>query len=102
MLETQKNEELMDLVLKLNDQLKKTEKELDNLIKSKQSELSTTPQTVIPIVSIAAPSTLATTLAPMLPPATVLPVTGTTSGIGISTITKRPLEKIRELIKAME
>ena len=35
-LETQKGqEELMDLVLKLNDQLKETEKELDNLVRSK-------------------------------------------------------------------
>jgi len=33
----------MDLVLKLNDQLKETEKELDNLIQSKQSELATAP-----------------------------------------------------------
>ena len=33
----------MDLVLKLNDQLKETEKKLDRLIHSKQSELATTP-----------------------------------------------------------
>ena len=31
-METKKEEELMDLVLKLNEQLKETEKELDNLI----------------------------------------------------------------------
>lgn len=31
-LETQKEEELMDLVLNPNDQLKETEKDLDNLI----------------------------------------------------------------------
>jgi len=33
----------MDLVLMLNDQLKETEKELDYIIQSKQSELDTTP-----------------------------------------------------------
>jgi len=50
----------MDLVLKLNEQLKETEKELDNLIQSKQSELATTPQIVIPTVSTAISSTLTT------------------------------------------
>jgi len=33
----------MDLVLKLNDQLKETKKELENSIQSKQSELATSP-----------------------------------------------------------
>ena len=47
-LEKQKEEEFMDLVLKLNDQLKEIEKELGNLIQSKQSELATTPQNIIP------------------------------------------------------
>ena len=34
-LETQKEEELMDLVLNINEQLKEIEKEMDNLIQSK-------------------------------------------------------------------
>lgn len=101
-LETQKEEELMDLVLKLNEQLKETEKELDNLIQSKQSELATPPQTVIPIVSIIVPSTLATALAPTIPLATTFPVTSTSVGTGTSTSTGTPTKKIVELIKAME
>jgi len=75
----------MDLVLKLNDQLKETKKELDNLIQSRQSELATTPQTVIPIVSTTVPSTLATSLAPTDPLATAMPVTGTSTSIETST-----------------
>ena len=86
----------MDLVLKLNEQLKEIEKELDNLIQSKQSEFSTTPRTVIPTVSLAVPSTLATSLARTIPLATTLPVTGTSTSTGTST------EKTTELVKAME
>lgn len=33
----------MDLVLKLKDQLKEIEKELENFIESKESDLSTAP-----------------------------------------------------------
>ena len=63
-LEAQKgHEELMDLVLKLNDQLKAIEKELDTLIQSKQSDLATTSTTAIPTVTIAVPSTMAASLA---------------------------------------
>ena len=95
-LETWKEEELIDLVLKLNDQLKETEKELDNLIQSRQNELATTPQTVIPTVSKAVPSTLAASLAPTVPPATAMPVIGTSTNAGKST------KKIAELVKTME
>ena len=48
----------MDLVLKLNDQLKETEKELDTLIQLKQSDLATTSKDVIPTISIVVPPTL--------------------------------------------
>jgi len=95
-LETRKEEELMDLVLKPNDLLKETKKELDNLIESRKSELATTPHTVIPTVSTVVPSTLVVSLAPTVPPATALPITGTSTSIGTST------EKTVELVKAME
>ena len=42
-LEKQKEEELMDMVLKLNDKFKETEKELENVIQSKQIEPTTAP-----------------------------------------------------------
>ena len=92
----------MDLVLKLNDQLREIEKEMDNLIQSKQSKLATTPQTVIHTVTTVVPSSLATALAPTIPPATTFPITGTSSGTGTSNNTERPTEKTVELIKAME
>jgi len=96
-LETQKEqEELMDLVLKLNGQLKEIEKELDNLIQSKQGELATTPKTMIPTVSMTVPSTLATSLAPTTPPTTALPITVDSTSASTST------EKIAKLVKAME
>ena len=96
-IETQKGqEELMDLVLKLNDQLKETEKELDTLIQSKQSELATTSTTAIPTVTTIVPSTLVASLAPTTPPATALPVT--TESITAGTSTK----ETTELVKAME
>lgn len=79
----------MDLVLKLNEQLKETEKELDNLIQSKQSELATTPQNVIPTMSIEMPSTLAVALAPTILLEPALPVTGTSASTSTSTNTEQ-------------
>ena len=55
-----RHEDLMDLVLKLNDQLKETEKELDALIQLKQEDVATYSTNVIPTVSTVVPSTLAT------------------------------------------
>jgi len=86
----------MDLVLKLNDQLWETYKELDTSIQLKQSDIATTLANVIPKVSIAAPSTLATSITPTAPPATSFPVTieSTTAGaLG---------EKVADLVRAME
>jgi len=92
-----RHEELMDLVLKLNDQLKETEKELDTLIQLKQSDIATTSPNVIPMVSTAVPSTLAASLAPTAPMPTTWPVsTESTSAAGASG------EKAEELVKAME
>lgn len=64
----------MDLVLKLNDQLKEIEKELDTLIQSKHSELATTSIAAIPTATTTVPSTLAASLVPTAPLATTLPV----------------------------
>lgn len=71
----QGHEELMDLVLKLNDQLKETENELDALIQLKQENMATSLKNVIPIVFTVVPSTLAVSLAPIAPLATALPAT---------------------------
>ena len=75
---------------------------MENLIQSKQSEMATSPQTVIPIVSIAVPSTLAASLAPTIPTVTALPVASTTSVIGTSISTGIKTKKEDELVKAME
>jgi len=93
----QGHEELMELVLKLNGQLKETEKELDTLIQSKQSDLATTSRTIIPTVSTMVPSTLVASLAPTAPPTIALPVTAEYSA---TTCTQG--EKAAELVKAME
>jgi len=87
----------MDLVLKLNDQLKEMEKELDTLIQSKQGDLATTPRTIIPIVSTIVPSTMVASLAPTAPLATTLPIT-----IESTTTAGTSIEKTKELVKAME
>lgn len=58
--------------------------------------MATTPQTIIPTVSTTLPSTLAAMLAPTRPPATTLPVTGTSMSTWTST------EKTAKLVKAME
>jgi len=63
----------MDIVLKLNDQLKETENELDDLIQLKEAYVATSSTNVIPIVSTVVPSTLATSLATTAPLATTLP-----------------------------
>lgn len=98
-IEKQNKEELMDLVLKLNEQLKETEIELEKPLQSKQGEPTTIPQTVIPIISIAVPSTIATSLAPNIPLATALPVTTIASTSKVAVISTK---KIEDLIKSME
>ena len=98
-IEKQNEEELMDLVLKLNKQLKETEKELEKSLQSKQGEPTTIPQTVIPIISTAVPSTITTSLAPNIPPAIALPVTTTTS---TSEATVTSTKQTDDLIKSME
>jgi len=87
----------MEFVLKLNDQLKEIEKELDILIQLKQSDLATTSRTFICMVSTTVPSTLVASLSPTAPPATTLLVTTeSTTAAGARG------DKEIELVKAME
>ena len=91
------HEELMDLVLKLNDQLKEIEKESNALIQLKQVDVATSSTNVIPTVSTIVHSTLAASLVPTAPPATTVPVTTEST-----TATSASGEKATELVKAME
>lgn len=84
----------MDIVLKLNDQLKEIENELEKAIQSRQSELAIAPQIVIPTFSIAIPSTLAASLEPTLPPVTTLLVVETIPTIGTLISAGKTIEKI--------
>ena len=88
-------EELMDLLFKLNEQFKETEQELEKSLKSRQSESSSQPQKVIPMVSTVVQSTLATTLAPNVPLATAETITGTTQA-------ETSGQSTEELINSME
>jgi len=65
----------MDVVLKLNDQLKDTENKLDALIQLKQVDMATSSTNVIPTVSTVVPSTLVASLAPTTPLAIALQTT---------------------------
>jgi len=93
-------EDMMDLLLKLNERSNDTEKALEKALKEKQGELTSQPPEVIPIISTTVPSTLGTTLSPNVPAATAKAITGTsttrtTSGSSTNMSTE-------ELIKAME
>jgi len=72
-------EELMDLLLKVNERLNETEQELEKSLKEKQGELTSQPPNVIPVVSTAIPSTLGTNLVPNIPIVIAEVVTGTTT-----------------------
>lgn len=77
--------------------------ELDNLIQLKQATIEAATGTTIPIVTIAVPSTLATSLAPATPLATTLPTTSaTTSVTGSTTTTTHLSAEATKLIKATE
>lgn len=87
----------MYLVLKLNDQLKETKRELDTLTQSKKNDMATTSTNVIPTISTTVPSTVVASLAPITPPAITLPVTTkSTRTIGAQG------EKAKKLVKSME
>lgn len=92
-----RHEELMHLVLKLNDQLREIENELNNLIQLKQTYIGTSSVNVIPTATIFVPSTLAASLAPTMPMATTQPVS-TKSTLVVGTLG----EEVERLVKAME
>lgn len=89
---------LSDLLLKPNEGLNDTKQTLEKSLKEKQGELTSQPPNVIPIVSTTIPSTLATTLAPNVPAATIEVVTGTST----TTTGRSTNMSTEELIKAME
>lgn len=102
-LESQTNhEEMMDLVLELNDQLKEMENELDSLIQLKQASLDYAPPTIIPIVTTIVPSTLAASLVPIAPMVTVLPAYTPTTLATRSIATGSTGDEENRLVKAME
>jgi len=88
----------MDLILKLNEQLKETEQELEKALQSKQGEMTTMHQTIIPIISTTVPSTIATSLAPNIPPAIALPIITTSTSEVAATSTKQ----IEDFVKSVE
>lgn len=97
----QKSEEdMMDLLLKLNERLNDIEQALEKALKEKQGELTSKPPEVIPIFSTVVPSTLGTSVATNVPAVTTEVITGTsTAGTTPSSSINMSTE---ELIKAME
>jgi len=86
----------MGFVLKLNDQLRETKKELKTLIQLKLSDIATTSTNVIPTISTIVPSTLAASLALTAPMPTTQPVSmESTSAAGASG------EEAAKLVRAM-
>ena len=98
-IEKKNEEELMDLVLKLNEQLKETEQELDKTLQNRQTELTTQPQNVMLVVSTAVPSTLTTALAPNVPMAIAATIEAIGTGTSQAGTSNQSTE---ELIKSME
>lgn len=85
-IEKRNEEDLLDLVLKLNEQLKETEQELEKSLQSRQSESTSQLQNVVPVVSTAVPSILATALAPNVPLAITEIIEVIGIGIGTSQV----------------
>jgi len=98
----QKSEEdMMDLLLKLNERLNDIEQELEKSLKEKQGESTSQPLELIPTrTSTTVPSTLGTAVAPNVPAATAEAITGT-STIGTATGSSTNMNT-EELTKAME
>lgn len=102
-IEKKAEEELMDLILKLNEQLKDTEQKLEKSLKGRHSESTSQPQNVVPVVSTTVRSTLATALAPNVPLATTENGIGAVTGISIGTSqVGTSSQSTEELIKSME
>jgi len=80
----QKSEEdMMDLLMKLNERLNDTKQALEKALKEKQGESNCQPPKVIPTVSTVVPSTLAIELAPNVP-ASIAEVITSTSATAIA------------------
>ena len=72
-------EEMMDLLLKLNEILNDIEQALEKALKGRQGESTSQPPNVILVVSTAVPSTLGAALAPNILAVTTKAVIGTTT-----------------------
>lgn len=94
---------MMNLILQLTAQTKEMENEMDNLVQEKKDRATEVLVTVIPVVTIVVPSTLAESLAPIVPMATTLPVTSsTTSTMESSTTIAQHIDEASKLVKAMQ
>ena len=78
------------------------ENEMDKLVQDKKDKEEEISVTMILVVTIVVPYTLAESLAPTVPMATTLPVnSSTTSSIESSTKTTQHTDEARKFIKAM-
>ena len=95
----QKSEEdMMDLLMKLNERLTDTEQALEKALKEKQGESTSHPPEEIPAVTTA-PSTLITALPPTVQASTAEIITGT---LAIAVAPGSSNTSTEELIRAME
>ena len=91
---------MMVLLMKLNERLTDTEQALEKALREKQGESTSQPPEVIPTITIAVPSTIASASAPNVPAPTAEVMTGTeTAAPAPGSSTNMSTE---ELIKAME
>lgn len=95
-------DEMMDLILQLNAQLKKMENEMGKLVQEKQASMEAVTVTTIPTITTSIPYALAASVATTALVATTLPIASTTtSAIGSTTTTAHPSDEVGKLIKAM-
>jgi len=93
--EKKSQEDTMGLLMKMNERLAETEKELEEALQGKQGELASQPSQIAPIVTTT-PSTVTTAVSPTVSAPTA-PSTSTTIVAGSSTTMTT-----EQLIKAME
>lgn len=99
-IEQKLDEDMMDLLIKLNERLTDIEQALEKSLKEKQGEQTSQPPEVIPIVTTIVPSTIGSALAPNVPAITTQVIIGKSSTRAApSSSTNMSIE---ELIKAME
>jgi len=98
----QKSEEdMMELLMKLNERLTDTEQALDTTLKEKQGESTSQPPEVILVVTTA-PSIVVATLPPTVPAATIEITIGTSTTATTTTLGSSTTMTTEELIKVME